>query len=176
MRKGIVISAFACLGKTTLGNKYSNILDLESTDYHWIFETKTLTNLKSEQLKGIKQRKLNPEWPYNYIKAILESQKKYAIVLITASKEIRDILDINNIDFIFAFPTVDSLDIIVNRCIERNNNEQFIQGVKDAFYTWQQELVKYNYKVMLVEKNEYLEDALKRNKILNNKRIAEWKI
>jgi len=74
MKKGIIISAFAGLGKTTLGNKYSNVIDLESTNYHWIFDIKERTTLNSEELKGIKQRQLNPEWPSNYIRAIQKYQ------------------------------------------------------------------------------------------------------
>lgn len=165
--KGLIISAFAGLGKTTLANKYTNILDLESTNYHWIFEKESSENLTNEELKGIKTRKLNKEWPQNYIKKILEAQKEYNIVLITASEEIRNILVENNIDFIFAFPKSDSFQEITNRCIKRNNNKEFIEGIKEAFYKWQEDLKDYNYKVILVDKNEYLEDCLKRNKILS---------
>jgi len=168
MKKGIIISAFAGLGKTTLGNKYSNVIDLESTNYHWIFDIKERTTLNSEELKGIKQRQLNPEWPSNYIRAIQKYQNEYDIVLITASKQIRDILCEKGIDFTFAFPTPDSLDEIIELCARRNNNEQFIQGVKNAFYTWQSELPEYPYKTIFVNKSEYLEYILNRNKMLNN--------
>lgn len=166
-KKGIIISAFAGLGKTTLANKYTNILDLESTNYHWIFEKESRENLTNEELKGVKSRKLNEEWPQNYIKKILEAQREYDIILITASEEIRNILVKNNIDFIFAFPKSDSLQEIINRCIKRNNNEEFIEGIKEAFYKWQKDLENYNYKVILVDKDEYLEDSLKRNLILS---------
>ena len=33
---GIIISAFAGVGKSYLGKKYNTILDLESTHYKWL--------------------------------------------------------------------------------------------------------------------------------------------
>ena len=33
MAKGIIIAAFATCGKTYLGKKYSNVIDLESSNY-----------------------------------------------------------------------------------------------------------------------------------------------
>lgn len=33
MPKGIIISAFATCGKSFLGKKYSNVIDLESSNY-----------------------------------------------------------------------------------------------------------------------------------------------
>lgn len=35
MKKGIIIAGFTALGKTTLAEKYENIIDLESSLYQW---------------------------------------------------------------------------------------------------------------------------------------------
>ena len=62
----IIIAGFATCGKSVLGRKYKNVIELESSSYrHKIFDT----DLTVEQRKGTK-REINDEWPQNYYKAI----------------------------------------------------------------------------------------------------------
>jgi len=166
MKKGIIISGFAGIGKTELGKKYSNIIDLESTSYHWIFNDDTIEKQDYEKKKGINDRVMNPSWPYNYIDCIIDAKSKYDIILITASKEIRLLLEKNDINFIFAFPSIDCKKDIIERYKNRNNNEKFINGALDAFDNWSKELNTYKYPVMIIKKEQYLEDVLKEVGIL----------
>lgn len=67
----IIIAGFATCGKSVLGRKYRNVIELESSSYrHKIFDT----DLTVEQRKGTK-REINDEWPQNYYKAIDEACK-----------------------------------------------------------------------------------------------------
>ena len=55
MSKGIIVAGFGAIGKTTLGNKYDNIVDMESG---WIIlGLKTyLMNKEKEKKKGLETR------------------------------------------------------------------------------------------------------------------------
>ena len=78
MSKGIVIAGFGAIGKTVVGNKYDNIIDLESSYYKW--DNTGFENFSFEELKGI-VRPVNKDWPSNYHNAIIEARKKYDVVL-----------------------------------------------------------------------------------------------
>ena len=70
----MIISGFAGIGKTTFCKKFKNSIDLESSDFHWIYEEDAL-NMDKEKRKGTTKKMLNPEWPENYVKAIQEKTK-----------------------------------------------------------------------------------------------------
>lgn len=80
MNKVTIIAGFAGIGKTTLANKYKNVIDLESSYYKW--DNTGITNISIEKSKGMKNRIKNPNWPQNYYDAIKEASKKYDIVLV----------------------------------------------------------------------------------------------
>ena len=65
---GTIIAGFATCGKSILGKKYSNVIDLESSPFKNIMRT----DLPVEEQKGT-IRELNPLWPQNYYDAILEA-------------------------------------------------------------------------------------------------------
>ena len=84
MKTGIIISAFATCGKTYLGKKYKNVIDLESSNYK--HDNTEIINIPPEERKGTTRRP-NPNWPNNYYNAIIEAQKKYDIVLVQLKPE-----------------------------------------------------------------------------------------
>ena len=79
MGKGTIVCAFATCGKSYLGKKYSNVIDLESSEYK--HDNSDLKDIPVEKRKGT-FRKLNSKWPNNYYKAIIEAQEKYDVVLV----------------------------------------------------------------------------------------------
>lgn len=74
---GIIIAGFATVGKSVLGKKYKNVIDLESSPFKNIMRT----DLSIEGQKGTK-REENPLWPQNYYDAIIDAVKKYDVVLV----------------------------------------------------------------------------------------------
>lgn len=60
MKKGIVIAGFSGIGKTVLGTKYKNVLDLDAAPY--VYDDTDMLSISFEQRKGMK-RKANPAWP-----------------------------------------------------------------------------------------------------------------
>ena len=61
---GVIIAAFATCGKSFLGKKYSNVIDLESSNFKHTnigFE-----NIPVEKRKGMKKRKKTKKLSYCY--------------------------------------------------------------------------------------------------------------
>lgn len=155
-----IISSFSCLGKTYLGEKYQNALDLEASHYKWIYHDKELAK-DVEKRKGITDRIINPEYPENYLTALSENMNKYSVILITPEKVIREILTQKGISYFVAWPT--NSEFVSKRAIDRGNNEHFAEGLKKSYKIWYPEEKE---KVIWVSENEYLEDVLKKNGII----------
>ena len=158
MCKGIIISAFATCGKTYLGKKYKNVIDLESSNYK--FDNSELINIPTEERKGT-PRKLNPNWPINYYKAIVEATDKYDVVLVQLKPEHFDYFDKHNIKYSIAYPNLNNFDEVKSLCIERNNNEDFIIRLKEVFKPYYEDSIKRDYeKLYILNDHKTLEDCL----------------
>lgn len=161
---GKIIAAFAGVGKSYVGKKYSNVLDLESTYYKWLEDG--VSNLTEEERKGNRNRVLNPDWPYNYINKMLEEKDKYDIILIQLShkrlnnEQIFEYFKKNNIDYYIARPNLSGWDYIEERLKNRGNTDEFIMQVRDNFEIFIKEFSKKQYKQIIVDDGEFLEDAL----------------
>lgn len=153
-----VISVFAGLGKTTVGEKYTNVCDLRSSLYRCDY-----SNIKEEdyeKMKCVENRIPNPDWPNNYLNALKDSIEKYDLVLVPSNPDIRDLLMENNIPFLFILPSLDSRDLLLQRYIDRGNVQDLINNVMGYFDTWSRKQEDYSYPIMILEKNQYLEDML----------------
>lgn len=153
-----VISVFSGLGKTTVGNKYENVCDLQSSQYR--FDYSNIKLCEYEKMKSLKSRKVNADWPHNYINALLEAMKKYDIILVPSNEDIRKILIENKIDFLFVLPSYDSRDILLKRYKERGNSQELIKEVMEYFDNWSREQEAYDYPIIILDKEKYLEDLL----------------
>lgn len=159
---GIIIAGFATCGKSILGKKYSNVLDLESSPFKNIMRT----DLSVEEQKGTK-RELNPLWPQNYYDAIMDAIKKYDVVLVQLKPEHFDYFDRNNIKYSIAYPNINNWEEVERRCITRGNNENFIRRLKQVFIPYYEDSIKRNYdKLYILNGNETLEDILKKDGII----------
>ena len=165
MNKGIIVAGFGAIGKTTLGNKYSNIIDLESGYYKW--DNRGFENIPYEQRKGKNERPENPKWPNNYHISVLEAINKYDVVLTSMHWHLLDFLEKNNIEYYLAYPTLDSEKVLEERCYARGNNKVFTDKLKANLYNWSEKLKMYHpKKLLIISKDEYLEDVLKKEKII----------
>ncbi|MBQ8522755.1 MAG: hypothetical protein IJ458_03735 [Clostridia bacterium] len=168
---GKIIAAFAGVGKSFIGKKYENILDLESTYYKWL--ENGVANLTEEERKGNKNRVLNPNWPQNYIAEILKQKDNYDIVLIQLSHErlkneqIFEYFNENKIEFYVARPNLSGWKYIEDRLRTRGNTEEFINQVKDNFEIFIEEFSKPQYNQIIIEDGEFLENALIKNKFIS---------
>lgn len=156
-----VISVFAGLGKTTVGKKYSNVCDLQSSPYRCDYSL--IDKNDYEKMKYDPSRIPNPEWPNNYLKAILEAVKQYDIVLVPSSLDVRELLIDNNIEFLFVLPSndIENRKKLLERYRQRGNSEDLINDVMYNFDNWSRNQNDYNYPIVILQKDKYLEDLLK---------------
>ncbi len=159
---GIIISAFATCGKSVLGKKYKNVIDLESSSFKCLNSDITLS---VEERKGTK-RDLNPLWPQNYYNAIKQAIKQYDIVLVQLKPEHFDYFDKHDIKYSIAYPNIENWQEVEERCLNRGNNKKFIKRLKEVFIPYYQDAIKRNYyKLYILNNKETLEDILIKNNI-----------
>lgn len=165
MSKGIIIAGFGAIGKTTLGNKYKNVIDMESGLYRW--DNTGFESIPYEERKGKGNRPDNPHWPQNYYNAIMEASRKYDVVLTSMYSHLLDYFEENNIEYYLAYPSLDCEDELEKRCYERGNSKVFIDKLKVNLYKLDEVRKKYHPKrTFILNKNEYLEDVLKNENII----------
>ena len=161
MARGIIIAVFATCGKSFLGKKYSNVIDLESSNYKY----NNIKNVSVEARKGT-NREINKEWPDNYYKAISKAVKKYDVVLVQLKPEHFDYFDKNNIKYSIAYPNINNWEEVRKKCINRGNNENFIKKLKEVFIPFYEDSLQRNYEnLYIINANETLEEVLISNNI-----------
>lgn len=164
----MIISGFPGIGKTTIGKKYKNIIDLDAMPY--IYElTNEQKNMSYEKLKGLDTRIKNNKWPNNYIDEILEKQKIYDIVLISQHKELLEELSNRKIEYIVAFPEKDCIEEYMERYSQRGNSKEYISKKRNTFYAQINYLTENSENIIVLRAGEYLEDVLLKKGILLEK-------
>jgi len=159
VKKGIIIAGFGAIGKTTIGNKYNNVIDLDHASFKWLNEI-------TEESKGTARYK-NPEWPSNYYKALKQAQKEYDIILTSMPWFLIDYYEENNLNYHIVFPETNYIKIIKKRCYGRGNNKPFTDSVIKNLIEWRPLLKKYQDKLLYIKEDEYLEDCLARKGLLS---------
>lgn len=159
---GIIIAGFATCGKSVLGDKYSNVKDLESSTFKYININDALS---VEERKGLK-RDINPMWPQNYYDAIIDALEEYDVVLVQLTPKHFDYFDEHNIKYSIAYPNLNNWEEVAKRCAERGNNEAFINRLKEVFIPYYEDSIRRKYdKLYILNNNETLEDILIKNGI-----------
>lgn len=164
-----IIASFPATGKTTAGNKFETVLDLESSDY--LYERKEYEYLDNESFKGIGNRKKIPNGYCKYAQAIIEKANsgKYSHILIASNPEVIKELIANKLNVIFVKPkySKDVEEEFIKRAKERGNNKEWIEKVKpflkkDPFDDYTKEESKY-ISVLYLSQMYYLSDLIEKN-------------
>lgn len=157
-----IICTFAGLGKTYLSKKYSNIIDFDIQEFKYIYKQSDLYNI--EKLKGTTNKIKNKDWPNNYIVELRKLINQEKIILIPADEEVRKILVSEKINFIFIMPSLDSKEDLITRYKKRGNNHKYIQRAINDLEQWSN--LNYDYETIFLDKAEFLEDWLVKEKII----------
>lgn len=156
----MIISAFAGSGKSYATKQLENAIDLESSDYQWIYEDDVIDDVEAR--KGIDNRKKNPNFIKDYVDAIERVKDEYDQVFIAAQPAVLEELVNRNIPFAVAYPTKDSKDTYIQRYIDRGNNEQFVNLMDTNFYNFVDDMMnnKAASKHIVIGQNKHLLDYL----------------
>ncbi len=121
-----VIAAYPGLGKTTLAKNNSKILDLDPGRYKYL-GMENLSDKELELRKGDYTRKSNPNYPNNFIEAVIDSINKFELVLIHPHFELLYKLKERGVNLTIVYPTKDFFTTqLVKRYKERGNSDAFI--------------------------------------------------
>lgn len=156
----MIISAFAGSGKSYATKQLENAIDLESSDFQWIYEDNVTDDVEAR--KGIDNRKKNPNFIKDYVDAIEKVKDEYYQVFIAAQPAVLEELANRNIPFAVAYPTKNSKDTYIQRYIDRGNNEQFVNLMDTNFYNFVDDMMnnKVASKHIVIEQNKHLLDYL----------------
>lgn len=124
----MIYSGFAGVGKTYAAETHSDVVDLESSQFQW-------ANAKTKSVETNKSRysAKNPEWPNNYIQAIVKTAYERKHVLISAQPELLEALAKKNIPFITITPDIGDKAAYIQRYIDRGNPDKFINMMSEHF-------------------------------------------
>ena len=152
---GIFIYAFTATGKTSIGKKYTNIIDIESTLYKYNGQYSEDETLKSTP------REINKNWPNNYFQALLEVKDKYDYILISDDICNRFLID-NNLEYWWIYPKRELKEEYLDRCRKRGNNEEFIYWYDKLWDEWIDACINDTNASKHIElnSNQYIEDVL----------------
>lgn len=165
--KGIIVSGFAGIGKTTVEKKYpGRVIDMESSDFKWIYGDSQTENMEKEARKGIDNKRANPKWPANYVEAIKKVAEEFDVVLVSQQDDVRALLEQNGIEYVLVFPSLECKQEYLGRYILRGNQQTFVKLMKANFEKWIQNLMLCPQQKFIMQPGEHLEDVLKKNNII----------
>ena len=162
--KKIIIAGFSGIGKTTVGKKYENVIDLDASQY--VYDEKDLLNIDIEKRKG-EYRKPNPNWPGNYIDAIKTAMNSYDVILVWDREDIIEEYIKNKFNFVVCYPSKNDLDNYVQRYKNRGNQEKYIKMKLSQYNNRIKLYDKLNLEKIILDNNETIEDWLLKNNYLD---------
>lgn len=155
----MIIAGFPCIGKTTIAKKYSNVVDLSSTPFHYVVSESEIT----EKLKGnTKMLSKNPLWPQNYIDAIKKTNATGKIVLILGRDYILEELNRLKIGYMVAVPEDGLKQEYLRRADNRGNTKEFVQLFGEKYNEWRNMMIGQPGEKIYLKSGEYIEDTLLR--------------
>lgn len=148
LTNNLIIAGFPGVGKSTAAKMNDRFIDMESSDYHWIYDKDG-------------NKFVNPEWPNNYINEILcvaddpSVTDKYVLIS-THNEVLKGLFFDYDIALIAVIPY--TKELYINRYIERGNTKEFIEKLDKNFENFIQSVKDVGIPVIATDK--YLCDLL----------------
>lgn len=152
MIKGLIISGFPGIGKTTAERVYRESIDCESTPFHYVFEPSCPDGVEKE----------NPNWVKEYVDFIEKSAKdgKYNFIFISSHLKVREELDMRMIPYIVVAPEKCLKDEYLARYVKRGDCAEFIIEVSESWDEWLEEIEHDAPAVIHLKSGQVLADIL----------------
>lgn len=163
--KKILILAYMGTGKTELARHYSNVSDLDFQDYKYIYD-ESIRDLPLEKRKGsVSLRTENPEYPNNFIKAMIKELDNDKIVVCPFIEHVFNAIDKSELKkdtkVILVFPMKNNFKEYEDRFKRRGNSEEFILRRKNEFPILADLFNNTsNYEKIIIKPNQFLDEVL----------------
>lgn len=151
MKKAMIICGFPGVGKSSVANNRTNILDAESSVFSW--------NWNPENLE--KGRERNPEFPANYIRYIKENMERYDFILVSSHQKVRDALKEEGIGYIIVLPTIFEKNEYMRRYLQRGSDIDFITMMNERWVEFTESIMDDDAPKIWLDAGEYMSDVLK---------------
>ena len=150
----MIICGFPGVGKTVAGNKSRNVIDVESTRFHWL-DGDPLSNSE------------NANWVNDYVDYIekINNENSSKYILVSCHKSVREELLKRGLFFVIVVPYREILNEYIKRYIKRGDNYDFIKKISDNWYKWLTEIDEMRAlfngaPVVYLDTHEYISDCL----------------
>lgn len=152
MIKGLIISGFPGIGKSTAESVYRESIDCESTQFHYVFDPSCPYG----------ENKENSNWVKEYVDFIEKSAKdgKYNFIFISSHLKVREELDNRMIPYIVVVPEKCLKDEYLARYVKRGDCAEFIIEVSESWDEWLEEIERNAPAVIHLKSGQVLSDIL----------------
>ncbi|NLG04662.1 MAG: hypothetical protein GX567_12665 [Clostridia bacterium] len=156
----MIIAAFAGVGKTYFCDHLEDAKDFVCMPYKYFLPETDSDNVEHEKAKADFSLQMNPEYPSNYINAILENMELYKYLVIPSDSSVLAGLEDMHIPYILCFPERTAKEEYRRRYLQRGNNEEFIDIFIGGWDNFMKSLQydEYGAKIILAE-DKYLLDV-----------------
>ena len=89
-------------------------------------------------------------------------------MLISQGEDIRALLDENGIDYILAFPSVQSKTEYISRYRTRGNGEKFVNLIEKYFEQWINDLQRSPRRKIIIKQGQNLESEMRNLGLIEN--------
>lgn len=147
MFKNTIICGFPGVGKSTAAAKSKEIVDCESTSFHYL-----PGNLTTE----------NPNWVKDYVDHIgdLSSNLGYQYVLLSCHKAVREELARRGVPYVIVAPSSYCRSEYMARYLKRGDSVKFIKNVYDNWAKWLDEIEEDGMPVIWLNEGQTISDVL----------------
>lgn len=159
----MIIAAFSGTGKTYFCSHVEGAKDFVCMPYK--YELQFSSEIQGDYFEGEKAKadpnnEMKPEYPQNYVDAILENMDKYKYLLIPSDWRVLAYLKEKNVPYLLCYPEVGAKEEYQRRYLERGNTDEFMDIFIGGWDKFMESLRndKYGTHIVLTEK-EYLLDA-----------------
>ena len=153
----MIIAAFAGTGKTHFCNRVEGAKDFVSMPFKYFLSETDNDEEEYEKVKADLSLEMNPEYPYNYINAIVENKDIYKYLVIPSDSRVLAGLKDMHIPYILCFPEKNSKEEYRKRYLQRGNTEVFIDIFIDGWENFMNSLWRDTYGAKIIlDKGEYL--------------------
>ena len=156
---GIIIVGYSGIGKSYLADKLlsksKKVLDLDISSFRWLYNSDGDLILDDN---GDKIELTN--WCEIYINAAFSKIKDYDIILISAAKDVVDVLsNMNSGNVYIVTPDNGSKDVYVNRYRSKETSDKLVNNYSNTHDSKVEYLLSKDNKIVL-SNDEYLSDRI----------------